>query len=99
MLLRQSSTLFAPFEMSQMSVELSAELAPVPETKQKRPRAKKDPTNPKQISKRGQARPYKKISDDLLTLRVTKLTSRLERVKKQVLLECPPPPFLFFDQA
>jgi hypothetical protein len=70
--------------MSQMSVEMSAEMAPAPEPKQKQKRSKRDPSNPKQPGKRGQPRPYRKLSDDLLTMRVTKLTSRLERVKKQV---------------
>lgn len=70
--------------MSQMTEELSAELAPQPEPKSKPKRAKKDSNGQKPASKRGQPRPYRKLPDDILTLRVTKLTARLERVKKQV---------------
>lgn len=71
--------------MSQMIAELTAELA-APEVPQgKAKRARKDPgTNQKSSTKRGQPRPYKKISDELLAIRVAKLTTRLERVKKQV---------------
>lgn len=70
--------------MSQMTEELSAELAPPPESKSKQKRAKKDPASQKTPGKRGQPRPYRKLADDILTMRVTKLTARLERAKKQV---------------
>lgn len=70
--------------MSQMTAELTAELNAPPEPKSRQKRAKKDPaTGQRVVGKRGPARPYRKLPDELLTLRVTKLTSRLERVKKQ----------------
>lgn len=81
--------------MSQMTEELSAELNAPVETKPKQKRARKDPaTGQKPPGKRGPARPYRKIGDELLALRVTKLTSRLERVKKQV---CASPAHFFWD--
>ena len=42
---------------------------------------------------RGQPRPYRKLTEEVLASRITKLTSRLERAKKQVRFaeDCPPP--------
>jgi len=35
--------------------------------------------------KRSQARPYKKLPDDVIAARIAKLTTRLDRSRKQVL--------------
>jgi hypothetical protein len=67
--------------IAQISAELDTAAA---EPKPKQRRAKRDQSGQQVQSKRGQPRPYRKLADDLLTARITKLTARLERAKKQV---------------
>lgn len=69
--------------MSEFNAEISAEMQPPAE--QKPVKKRKTPEGKSaQGGKRGQPRPYRKLDDEILTTRISKLTARLERAKKQV---------------
>jgi hypothetical protein len=69
--------------MSEFSTEIGAEMQPPVEQKVSKRRKPADGKAP-QVSKRGQPRPYRKVADEVLNSRIGKLTTRLERAKKQV---------------
>jgi hypothetical protein len=57
-----------------------------PEPTEPEKKIRKTPKKPRTPSgKRSQARPYRKLSDEIIATRITKLTTRLERSRKQVL--------------
>jgi hypothetical protein len=69
--------------MSEFNTEITAEMQPPAEQKPTKKR-KNAEGKPAQGGKRGQPRPYRKLNDEILTTRISKLTARLERAKKQV---------------
>lgn len=67
---------------SDLAIEVSAELEPPPEPKRRDKKWRKHP-RPGAQTKRGPPRPYRKIPEETLNLRIKKLTDRMERVRKQ----------------
>lgn len=67
---------------SDLAVEVSAELEPPPEPKRRDKKWRKHP-RPGAQTKRGPPRPYRRISEETLNLRIKKLTDRMEKVRKQ----------------
>lgn len=63
--------------MSEITVAIASEINPPPEPK------KSKKARPSSGKKRGPARPYRKITDDILAQRIKRLSERLERSKKQ----------------
>lgn len=63
--------------MTDIAVAMATAIEPPEPPKSK---AKRKPTHP---LRRGPARPYRKLAQDLLQTRIKRLTERLERVKRQ----------------
>jgi hypothetical protein len=72
----------------QDTVAMSSELPPPTEPKRK---DKKWRTHPRKgaLTKRGPPRPYKRLPEETLQLRIQRLTTRLEKAKRQVTFDCP----------
>jgi hypothetical protein len=64
--------------MSEITAAIATEInPPVAPTKTKRPR------QPPSGRSRGPPRPYRRIAEEVLAARIVRLTTRIERVKKQ----------------
>ena len=66
-----------------MTVAITSELPPPEEPKRKDKKWRKHPRKGA-LTKRPPPRPYKRLADDKLELRVQKLTARMDRAKRQV---------------
>jgi len=69
--------------ISEMDLELSSEINPPTEVKRRDKKWRRHP-RPGARTKRGPPRPHKRLSEDILKTRIGKLTSRVEKAKRQV---------------
>jgi ribosomal protein S15P/S13E len=68
--------------MTEIAVAMTTEIEPPPEGK--KPRKPRKKTNGQPVRTRtGIPRPYRTLQADVLTVRISKLTTRLEKAKKQ----------------
>jgi hypothetical protein len=68
--------------MSEIAVAMTTEIEPPPEGK--KPRKPRKNSNGQPVRTRtGISRPYKTLQADVLAVRISKLTTRLEKAKKQ----------------
>ena len=65
--------------MADIAASIVSEIEPPPEGKKR----KKNPPMNKMVPKRGPARPYRKIPEDVLSARLKRLTDRIDKIKKQ----------------
>jgi hypothetical protein len=65
-------------------VAIEAELPPPTEPKRKDKKWRPHPREGAQ-TRRGPPRPYRRVAEDVLSTRIQKLTTRMERAKKQVI--------------
>jgi hypothetical protein len=77
----------------QVIVAIAAELPPPPEKKRKDKKWRQHP-RPGALSKRGPPRPHRRLTEEVLSGRIRKLTARLEHAREQVPphLKRPTPP-------
>jgi len=68
--------------MSEIAVAITTEIEPPAEGKKSRRPRKRNANRPLK-KKNGVHRPYRSLPADVLSIRVAKLTTRLEKVKKQ----------------
>jgi hypothetical protein len=68
--------------MTDLAIDVSAELDPPPEPKSREKKWRKHP-RPGAQTKRGPPRPYRRISEETLNTRIKKLTDRMEKNRKQ----------------
>jgi hypothetical protein len=71
----------APTEQNLVAIE--SELPPPAEPKRKDKKWRPHPREGAQ-TRRGPPRPYRRVPEDVLSVRIQKLTTRMERAKKQV---------------
>ena len=64
-------------------VAISAEL-PLPEDPKRKDKKWRAHPRKGAMTKRGPPRPYRRITEEILSIRIQKLTTRMERSKKQV---------------
>jgi hypothetical protein len=69
---------------------LATEMQPPPEPKRRDKKWRTHP-RPNSLTRRGPPRPYKRLPEDVLNTRISKLTARLDRAKKQVTFADLPP--------
>jgi hypothetical protein len=69
--------------MSEITVAMTTEIEPPPEGKKSRKPRKKTTAGPSTRARNGAPRPYRSLQADVLAGRITKLTTRLEKAKKQ----------------
>ena len=69
--------------ISEMDLELSAEMNPPKEIKRRDKKWRRHP-RPGALTKRGPPRPHRRLSEDILKSRISKLTARVEKAKRQV---------------
>lgn len=67
----------------QTIVGIATELPPPPEPKRKDKKWRQHP-RPGALSKRGPPRPHRRLTEEVLSSRIRKLTARLEHAKEQV---------------
>lgn len=66
---------------------------PVPEDPKRKDKKWRNHPRKGAMTKRGPSRPYRRITEEILSIRIQKLTTRMERSKKQVCpLHTPNPP-------
>lgn len=65
-----------------LAVDISTEIEPPPEPKRKDKKWRKHP-RPGALTKRGPARPYRRLPEETLHLRIKKLTERMTKARKQ----------------
>jgi hypothetical protein len=65
-----------------LAIDVSNELEPPPEVKRKDKKWRTHP-RPGSKTKRGPPRPHRRIPEDVLNLRIKKLTERMEKARKQ----------------
>jgi hypothetical protein len=68
--------------VTDLAVEVSAELEPPPEPKRRDKKWRKHP-RPGAQTRRGPPRPYRRLPEETLGVRIKKLTDRMEKTRKQ----------------